>query len=170
MSSKALRLFQKSLKSAEITLNTIGVALFAVLMFLGTGDVLGRYIFNRPITGALEIGQMAMAGMVLLAWANTQANRSHIKVDLLFSRYSPRVRAVVEFIILVLSLVLFSFIIWRSSLIVVSDWQQHRIIETIRIPIAPFKTVVPLGAFVLCLEFINQLINLAPEMKKWKAP
>lgn len=166
MSFKPTQTFENSLRKTENVLFTIGMVFFAALMILGAFDVLGRYLFNRPILGALEISQVLMAGMVLLAWADTQASKSHVKVNLLFARYPSHVQAIIEFIILLLSLALFSLIIWRSSLIVWSDWQQHRIIETVRIPIAPFKIVVPLGAFVLCLEFIVQMIRSVPKMKK----
>jgi TRAP-type C4-dicarboxylate transport system permease small subunit len=166
MSSKPTRIFENGLRKTENVLNTIGMVLFAVMMVLGAFDVLGRYLFNRPIVGALEISQVLMAGMILLAWADTQANKAHVKVEILFSRYPARVQAIIEFFILLISMAIFILIIWRSSLIVVSDWQQHRIIETVRIPIAPFKTVVPIGAFILCLEFIVQMIRAVPNMKK----
>ena len=67
MSSKPIQTFEKSLKNTENVLSNIGMVMFVFLMLIGASDVIGRYIFNRPITGTLEISQILMAGMVLLA-------------------------------------------------------------------------------------------------------
>ena len=158
--------FEKIVRSLGKILSNISVVMLMVLMFLGASDVIGRYIFNRPITGTLETSQILMAGMILLTWADAQSQKAHLKVDIIFSRYPPRVQAIGEFLILLMSLFLFALIIWRSTTIALSDWQQGRIVETINLPLAPFKLFVPIGALVLCLEFIVQMIHLIPEMKR----
>ena len=43
---------------------------------------------------------------------------------------------------------------------------EHRLIETIYITSAPFQFLVSFGAFVLCLEFIIQMLHLLPKMRK----
>ena len=161
-----MKILEKIIRTIVNILSGISVVMFMVLMLLGAIDVLGRYIFNRPITGALEASQILMAVMILLAWADTQSQNAHIKVDIIFSRYPPRVRTIIEFAILLISLALFLLIVWRSALIAWSDWQQGRIIDTILLPLAPFKLAVPVGALVLCFEFIIQMIHLFPEMKR----
>jgi TRAP-type C4-dicarboxylate transport system permease small subunit len=166
MFSKQFRAFEKGVRGVENILSAIGVVMFFVLMLLGAGDVIGRYLFNRPIMGTLEISQVLMAGMVLLAWAYTQAKKAHVRVEIVFSRYPPRAQAIIEFVILFISLALFSLITWRATTIAWSDWQLKRIIDTILIPLAPFKLFVSLGAFVICLEFIIQMVHLLPEMKR----
>jgi TRAP-type C4-dicarboxylate transport system permease small subunit len=158
--------FEKIVRSIGNILSNISVVMLMLLMFLGAGDVIGRYIFNRPIIGTLETSQILMAGMILLTWADAQSQKAHLKVDILFSRYPPRVQAIGEFLTLLISLLLFSLIIWRSTTIALSDWQQGRIVETINLPLAPFKLFVPIGALVLCLEFIIQMVHLIPEMKR----
>lgn len=164
--SKQMQTLEKGFRKTENILLAIGVALFLALMVLGAGDVIGRYVFNRPITGTMEISQVLMAGMILLAWAYTQYRKANIKVDLLFSHYSPRAQAIIEFVILLISLGLFCLIAWRATTIAWTDWQEKRIIETISVPSAPFKLLVPIGAFFLCVEFIIQIAHLLPEMRR----
>ena len=158
----------KFIKIVEKAGNALaGFAMFflAVLMFLGAADVLGRYIFNRPIKGTLELSEVFMAGVILLGWAYTQRTGGHVKVELLISHYPPRARAITDFITSFLSLVLFSFIVRQSWLIAVKNLSQGRVFPTLQLPTGYFYFFVPIGAFFLCLAIIAQMIELIPKIK-----
>jgi TRAP-type C4-dicarboxylate transport system permease small subunit len=136
------------------------------LMLLGAGDVIGRYVFNRPITGALEIGQILMGGVVLFGWAYTQARRGHIRVEIVIARLPPRLRAILDFATLLLALALFSLIMWQSVVIALASRKHHELIPTVNIPAYPFLLFVLPGAFFLCLEFIIQMVHLIPQIRR----
>lgn len=155
---------EKGIRFVENGLNIIAGLMLLGMMFLGACDVIGRYLFNSPITGALEISTILMGGMVFLAWSYTQANRAHVTVDIFFVLYPPRVRAILNFVMMFLSLILFTFIVWQSTAIALSDWQGGKLVRLILIPVAPFKLMVSLGGLFICLEFIIQMIRLIPEM------
>lgn len=144
-----------------------GIAMFflAVLMFLGAADVLGRYIFNSPIKGTIELSEVFMAGVILLGWAYTQRTGGHVKVELLISHYPPRARNIIDFITSLLSLVLFSLIVRQSWLLAVKHLGQGRVFPTLQFPTGYFYFFVPVGAFFLCLAIIAQMIELIPKMK-----
>lgn len=144
----------------------IGGVLFMCLMFLGSGDVIGRYLFNKPIMGTMEASEIMMAGIVLLAWAYTQRTGGHVQVELFINRYSPQGRAIARFCTLFLSLILFSAIVWQSTLITFKYLGEHRVFQTLPGPSAPYHFFVPIGAFFLCLEFIIQMVHLIPAMRK----
>lgn len=144
----------------------ISEGMLLVLLFLDAGDVIGRYLFNTPILGAMEISEVLMAGIILLSWGYTQSIGKHVKVELFISRYPARTRMIVNFATLLLSLVLFSVITWYSTIIGVQNWQEHRVLPTLQWPVAPFYFFVPVGAFFLCLEFIIQMLHLIPEIRK----
>ena len=140
--------------------------MFMGLMFLGASDVAGRYLLNTPILGAMEASEVLMAGIILLAWAYTQRIGGHIKVDLIVSHYSSRAQAITNFIMLLLSLLLFICIFWQSLLIAIQFWNERRVFQTLPGPSAPYYFFVPIGAFFLCLEFIIQMFHLVPRMRK----
>jgi len=140
--------------------------MFMTMMFLGTGDVFGRFLFNKPITGTLEISTVLMAGIALLGWAYTQRRRQQIRVDLFISRFQPRVQAIADFAVLLLSLILFAVITQQSALLAVLYWEEGRIFQTLKFPIAPFYFFVPVGAFLLCLELIIQMFEAIPKMRR----
>ena len=148
----------------------IGIAglMFLMMMFLGAGDVLGRYILNKPISGTLEISQILMGGIVLLSWAYTQKKKGHVSVDLFIARYSPKTQTIVTLFSVFLSLVLFIAIAWQSTEIAIKCWQENRVIPTLHISTAPFHFLVPIGATLLCIELVIQMAGLLHEMKKGK--
>ena len=157
---------EKVVHFAENIFVFIGGVLFMGLMFLGAGDVLGRYLFNSPIRGTLEYSEILMGGIVLLSWAYTQRHKGHVNVDLLIFHYPPRIKAAVNFLTLLLSLLLFAAITKQSTVIALRAWQEHRVIPTLDLPTAPFHSIVPIGAAMLCVEFIIQMIRLIPSIKK----
>ncbi|MEW6665420.1 MAG: TRAP transporter small permease [Thermodesulfobacteriota bacterium] len=152
----------KGIRIAESVLGTIGALMLWALMFLGTFDVIGRYLFNRPLTGALETSLLLMGGTVFFSWAYTMEKGDHVTVDILFAFYPRRVRAVLSFLMMFLSLVLFSLVLWQSVVIAMSDWKSGRLVEVVAVPVAPFKLMVPLGAALVCLECLVQMARLVP--------
>ena len=161
-----LRKIEKGIHYIGNIFTGIGEVLLVALMFLGAGDVIGRYVFNKPITGTMEISEVMMAGMVFLSWAYTQRTGGHVRVQLVISRYSARARAIARFVTLLLAFFVFDAVIWQSSIIAMKCLQEHRILRIVEIPVGPFYCLVPVGAFFLCLEFIIQMIHLVPEMRR----
>lgn len=159
---------EKGIGKIENIFLFIGVGMLLIMMFLGAGDVLGRYLFNHPIKGTLEISQLMMAGVALLCWGYTQAIKGHISIEILLMRYPARVQSIINLFSLILTILIFGLITWQSTLIAVETMKQSRMLENIPLPLFPFKFMVPVGAFVLCLEAITQLIQLLIVIKRGK--
>jgi TRAP-type C4-dicarboxylate transport system permease small subunit len=136
-----------------------------VLLVLGAGDVIGRYAFNSPIVGTKEISSLLVAGIVLLGWARTQAKGAHVNVELVLNRFPQRTQVIINIVTTFLSLVLFSLIVWQSIKVAIKLWETNRLVSIIMIPLAPFQLMVTLGAFVLCLEFVIEIIQLIKKIK-----
>lgn len=150
-----------AIRMVERLLNTVAGILLLGMMFLGAIDVIGRYLFNSPILGALEASQIMMGGMVFLSWSYTLAHREHVTVDILTITYSKTVREILHIVMMLVSLLLFALITWKSAEVARMDWEKGKLVRTLLIPIAPFKTLVPLGSFLLCLECIIQMFHSA---------
>jgi TRAP-type C4-dicarboxylate transport system permease small subunit len=159
---------EKGIRKIEIVFLFIGVGMLLIMMFLGAGDVLGRYLFNKPIKGALEVSQLMMAGVALLCWGYTQAMKGHISIEILLMRYPARVKSIINFFSLILTIVVFSLITWQSTLITIETLRQHRMLENLPFPLFPFKFLVPVGAFVLCLESTIQVFHFIFKVKREK--
>ena len=149
----------------KIFLYLSGIILLA-MMLLGAADVLGRYFFNRPIRGTLELSSVMMGAMVFLCWGLIQRNEGHVKVELLVALYSDRKRTVVDFCTHLMSLILFAFCTYQSIQIAITAYQESRVLPTLGIPTAPFYALVPIGAAFLCIELIFQMISMVLSLRK----
>lgn len=66
------------------------------LIFASCYEVLSRYVLTAPTIWAFELGYMAMGAHALVGAAYTLRQRGHIRIDVLYSRFSERARAVVD--------------------------------------------------------------------------
>ena len=71
----------------------VAAAIVAPLVIATVYEVFARYLFNAPTIWAYEIAYMAMGTNFLLGAAYTLRERGHIRIDLVYARFSPRVRA-----------------------------------------------------------------------------
>ncbi len=136
-----------------------------LLMILGASEVIGRYLFNRPISAVLELSQIMQAMMIFLAWAYTTAERSHVRVELLVRSFSPRLQAILELVIAAIEIALFSLIAWQAAEKAFFYWASNMQVDVLFIPLAPFQILLSVGAILLCLELVAQMIEVAPRMK-----
>src|SRR5690625_2971295 len=92
----------------------VAVALIVFLMMMVTViDVTGRYLFNAPLFGALEITEILMGLLVFLGMPLATAGREHISISLLSDALPARVAALqARFFDAVCALVSFA-VAWR---------------------------------------------------------
>ena len=56
----------------EDWMNLIAVGIIMFLMFFTVSEIIGRYVFNSPIPGHVEIVELIMAGVVFFGIAHTE--------------------------------------------------------------------------------------------------
>ncbi|MBA7537553.1 hypothetical protein ES705_29822 [subsurface metagenome] len=165
MSSRKVEVLEKGISSTSNILSAIAVGLLFILMIQGAADVIGRYVFDKPIIGTLERGQILLALMVVLSWGYTQTAKAHVSVDLFIRRFPPRARAITDLATTFLALVLFSLIAWQGVVTAQLYHDAGRLIYVIHWPLAPFQLFVSLGALVLCLVFIMEMVRYFLQIK-----
>ena len=158
--------FEKVVHVTSSTLMVVSTGLLLVMLMLGTADVLGRYLFNNPISGTTEIFEILLPGVVLLGWAYVQRDKSHITVDIIYERFPPRFKAIVALCITTLAMVIAALIVWQGLGEVVLNYQMGRMIRNIHVPIYLPQLLVPIGAFALLLALIIDFCTYIKEIKK----
>ncbi|MDP2917208.1 MAG: TRAP transporter small permease subunit, partial [Dehalococcoidia bacterium] len=160
---KAAQYLSKGVSGASKGINYFGIVILAAMMLLTAVDVIGRYVFNRPLTGSLELTEFMMVILVAFGLAYTGLQKGHIDVDIVITRLPPKTQAVINAITNTLSLGLFALITWRSVLYGESLRVGKFVSSSLFIPIYPFAYLVALGSLLLCLVF---LINLLEHLAK----
>jgi len=65
----------------ERALGVIAATVLFAMMTLTAVDVVGRYIFNRPVAGAFEITEMMLAALIYCGLPLVSQRRDHIVID-----------------------------------------------------------------------------------------
>jgi len=140
-------------------LAVIGQGVLILMMLLTAADVCLRYIFNRPILGALELTEFMMAIVVSSALAYAAFRKGHVSVDVLITRFSSRVQAVINSITCFLGFSLFLLIAWRSTLYAENLRACGQVSTILYIPIHPFVYSIIIGSAVICLILLGNLVE-----------
>jgi TRAP-type C4-dicarboxylate transport system permease small subunit len=156
------------LKRSELfssTLAYLGAFSLFVMMCLTAADVLGRYIFNAPITGAFELTEFLVLILIFSFLANAQARKAHVTVDMILSRFPKTIRVYVEFFNHAISLVLMILIAWIGAQRALELKEVAEASPNLGIPVYPFAFFLVLGCIVMCIEYIRDLIRAAKRVK-----
>jgi TRAP-type C4-dicarboxylate transport system permease small subunit len=149
------------LKRSELfssTLAYLGAVSLFIMMCLTVADVLGRYVFNKPITGTFELTELMVLILIFSFLANAQANKAHVTVDLILSRFPKTFRVYIELFNHIMSLALMILITWIGALRALELKEVAEASPNLGIPTYPFAFFLVLGCIVMCIEYIRDLI------------
>ena len=90
----------------------VSIALF-FMMALTFFDVIGRYIFNSPIIGALELTEFSMAIVIFLGLVLLTSQEGHVTVDLIDNFVPDKIKPIQKIIINLINLAVMVVISWQ---------------------------------------------------------
>jgi len=149
----------KGIRLINSALRYVCMSLLFFMMVLGTCDVMGRYLFNKPILGTLEIFEILLPAIVLLGLGYTQGSNAHVRVELFVSHLSLRKQTILNFITNGCTLFISVLILWRGWLLTTEYRRIGRTIPTIEVPMFLPQLLVPLGALMLIYVLIVQMVQ-----------
>jgi len=160
--------YRKIIDTVSNVCNVIGQSIAGIMVFLVAADAVGRYVFNRPIVGVLEITELMMVFIVFLAFAYVESKNGHVRVDLILSHFPRKVRQYIECLVTVISLGTIAIIAWQSVLYSLELRQGGNITASLGIPVSPFLLVVAFGCLLFCLQLILKLIYFVNQARNGK--
>jgi len=118
-------------------------------------DVAMRYFFNAPIFWAHHTSLYMCAAFSLLAAGYCLLHRTHVRIDIVYRRFSRRTQAILDVITAGLFFLFIIILLWQGILGFVDSWQlQETVIAAWRMVLWPFKLMVPIAAALLLLQGI----------------
>jgi TRAP-type C4-dicarboxylate transport system permease small subunit len=121
------------------------------LMIITAVDVVGRDVFNHPIPGTVELSQYMLAVFILLGFAYTHQVKAHVAVSIITSRLSQNAQFILNIITTLIGLFIFSILAWQGLVVGV---EERTVSDMLRIPQYPFRILVAVAAFSVCLELL----------------
>ncbi len=135
------------------TLNLIAGWSLVGMTALTCADVILR-LFRRPILGTYEIVGFLGAVVAGFAMAHTTVKRGHVAVEVLVSRFSPRVQKIIYLITHLLSIVLFALISWECIRYGNDFRTSGEVSLTLRVPFYPVLYGIAFSAMTVCLVLL----------------
>lgn len=149
---------------ALLILATLALIAMATIIAM---NILGRTLFGKPILGTVEIA--GLAGVVFAAIAVPFVEKEHrnVVMEVVSSRFPPRMKGFTDAFVLLVSLGAVGVLTWamfRESQLAASFAEATTVT---RIPLAPFKYIWSVGATLLCIVLLwNIIVSVKKGLKR----
>ena len=136
--------------------------LIVVLTFLITWEVFARYALNAPNPWAFDLMIMLYGAAFMMAGAYTLAKNGHVRGDVLYSFFPPRLQAGLD---LLLYFVFFIpgvvALVWAGTTYAAESLaiREHSTLTANGPPLYPFKMVIPLAGILLLLQGCVEIVR-----------
>jgi TRAP-type mannitol/chloroaromatic compound transport system permease small subunit len=154
---------KKFLKFIDRMNELIGKAIsFLILILVGVivYEIFVRYVLNSPTIWAHEISQMVYGAYVILLGGYLQHRKGHVNVDILYLRFKPRTRAMIDLFTWLLFFAFCGVILLKGGEMAWDSFMYRETDSTVFAPpIYPLKMLIPLGALLLLLQGLVKYIG-----------
>jgi len=135
-----------------------GIALVTVATVI-TLNVFGRTLFHTPILGTIEYAALASVVFASGAVGYAEKQRRNVVMEVVSSRFPPRVKAFTDAFGLLLALAVIGFLAWAmfGNARFAASYGETTLV--VKIPLAPFKYIWALGATLLCVILLTNIIQ-----------
>jgi TRAP-type mannitol/chloroaromatic compound transport system permease small subunit len=143
----------------------LGPLLIAELVY----DTVARYLFNAPTEWSYDISYMLYGALFMLGAPYTLLRDENVRIELIYEKLSARARALID----VIGYVIFFFpsvgaILYFGSSFAYRSWAlwERSGVSMWSPPIYPFKTILPLAAFLLLLQGITEFARCLTTVRR----
>ena len=147
--------------------------LIVALTFLISWEVFARYVLNTPNPWAFDLMIMMYGAAFMMAGAYTLAKNGHVRGDVLYSFFPPRLQAGLD---LVLYFVFFipgvAALVWAGTTYAAESFaiREHSTLTANGPPLYPFKMVIPFAGILLLLQGVVEIVRCVICLRKGEWP
>jgi TRAP-type C4-dicarboxylate transport system permease small subunit len=136
----------------------VAIALF-FMMALTFVDVVGRYLFNSPVVGGLELTEFSMAIVIFLGLVLLTSDEGHVTVDLLDSFVPDKIKVIQKVIINLINLIVMGVLSWQLWIKAKDIAEYGDRTEFLMIPLSPLIYFMSIMTGISCLILFFIMIN-----------
>ncbi|MBI3028126.1 MAG: TRAP transporter small permease subunit [Candidatus Rokubacteria bacterium] len=136
--------------------------LILVLTFGVSYEVFVRYALRAPTTWAFDISYITYGAMFLMAGAYTLSRNGHVRGDVLYRFWPPRVQAAMDLALYIV------FFLPAVGAWIYSGWGYAKVSVQFRevsifspagVPVFPLKTLIPVTGVLLLVQGVAEIIR-----------
>lgn len=152
---KAYSSVSKIIHKISFVFAVISAVAMMFMAIISTVDVVGRYIFNHPLTGAQEIVEVTMCVFVYAGLALAISQDKVIFVPVIVERLSVKVQGVIKCVGNILCAVMSFLILYQLTIPTVSKMSNfNQATMVLKIPHGPLYVFVVICYGLISLELI----------------
>ena len=133
--------------------------LIVALTFMISWEVFSRYVLDSPHAWAFDVMSMMYGTLFMMAGAYTLSKNGHVRGDVLYGFFPPRLQAWLDLILYILFFIPgVVALAYAGYGFAAESWaiNEHSNITADGPPIYPFKTILPIaGAFLLAQGLVE---------------
>ena len=153
---KAIKLYVRYVDAVSVKVGKFAMLLIFVMMGILLYESISRTAFNTPHIWVVELAQFIMAAYYLLGGGYSMILKGHVRMDLLYGRWSLKNQALADtitafFMIFYLVVLLIGAI---SSTLYALEYGQTNYTSWAP-PLAPIKIIMALGILLMLLQAIS---------------
>jgi C4-dicarboxylate transporter, DctQ subunit len=137
-------------------------------MFLGIAQVLGRTLFDRPISGYIDLVELSMATFAFLGIAYCQRQGGHVRMEMVLKFAKGRWQWALEIFGTLVALGIITVLIWYGYEHFLRAWKFGDSTIDAELPVWPSKLIVPIAFALLWLRLVVQLVGFG-RLLRWPA-
>ena len=148
----------------------IFVWLIIPLTVLVVFEVISRRVFNAPHIWATEVTNYIYGPHFMLVAAFTLLYKSHVSIDIIYGRFSPRTRGILDIITYLVFFFPFCIIVFHQGIVFAqTSWSIGETSESAALRIVPLiKSVIPFSFGLLLLQGLGNFIRSIMQLVKGK--
>jgi len=127
-----------------------------IIMVITTIDVTARYVFNRPLLWGWLTNRLLFGVFILFAGVYTLFKGEHIRIEIFYDHFPPGLKKIARWVSLTAMTSFLSVLVWQTSWM---GWNSlmnnEKAAGAFRIPLYPFKLLMPVLAFLFLLQGIS---------------
>jgi TRAP-type C4-dicarboxylate transport system permease small subunit len=145
----------------SMVIGVIAGIILCIMLAIIITDVSGRYGFNKPLTGAMELAEGSLVFIAALSLMYTQNQKGHLIVTVLTERISHRWQITLNIIGLILGFGIVSILAWQNLLFAMHSYAiREASWSTLPIPLYPLKFGLFAGYVLLCIHYVLDLFTV----------
>jgi TRAP-type C4-dicarboxylate transport system permease small subunit len=144
----------------ETALGVAAAAVLFTMMLITTVDVIGRYLFNKPLAGGFELTEMMLAALIYCGLPLVSKRREHIVIDTFDTFMSPSVKRVLDVaadVVCFLTLSGIGYLIFRRAVRVAEYGDTTSVLK---LPLAP--VAYAMGTMIVIAALIHLVLIFVP--------
>jgi TRAP-type mannitol/chloroaromatic compound transport system permease small subunit len=157
---KPIRLFVRWVDVLNQWVGRLAMALFFVMGAVMLWSTISRAVFGTPVNWALEMTQFLLASYFLLGGAYSLQKGAHVRMDLFYTRFSPRGRAIIDAITILAVIFFLVVLLWGAFSSTQYAIQYNQKNYSAWSPILwPVKVAMTAGILFMLLQVIAQFFR-----------